>query len=102
MNTRHEVPLPIVGLAGFDAGLSEEEQGVQQAIHRFARDAMRPLGREIDRLPADAAYAQGSPFWDFHREALKLGFGPDATAGLDPAQAARMDGLAIEELAWSA
>jgi acyl-CoA dehydrogenase len=82
MNTRNEVPLPIVGLAGFDVGLSEEEQGAQQAVHRFARDVMRPLAREIDRTPADQAYAKGSPFWTFHAEALKLGVDPDAMSGL--------------------
>jgi alkylation response protein AidB-like acyl-CoA dehydrogenase len=100
MNTRHEVPLPSIGLAGFDAGLSEEEQGIQNAIHRFAKEVMRPLGREIDRLPADVAYAQGSPFWRFHAEALKLGIGSDGMPGLEPAQAARMEGMVVEEMAW--
>ena len=100
MNTHFEVPLPTVGLAGFDVGLSEEELGVQQAMHRFARDVMRPLGRETDRLPADQAYAPGSPFSQFHAEALKLGFDPDGMSRLEPAQAARLEGMAIEELAW--
>lgn len=100
MKAGREVPLPIVGLAGFDAGLSDEESGVQQAMHRFAREVMRPLGREIDRLPADVAYAPGSPFWVFHQEALKLGFDPDSLTGLDPAMAARMEGMVIEEMAW--
>jgi alkylation response protein AidB-like acyl-CoA dehydrogenase len=100
MSTRHEVPLPTVGLAGFDVRLSEEEQGVQQAIHRFAREVMRPLGREIDCMPADEAYAPGSPFWAFHQEALKLGIGADGMEGGDPDQAARMEGLVVEEMAW--
>ncbi|BAI74613.1 acyl-CoA dehydrogenase (plasmid) [Azospirillum sp. B510] len=100
MNARHVVPLPVVGLSGFDTGLNEEELGVQQAMHRFARDVMRPLGREIDRLPAEQAYCPGSPFWQYHVEAQKLGFGPDATSGLGPDQAARMEALVIEEMAW--
>jgi acyl-CoA dehydrogenase len=100
MDIRHEVPMPMVGLAGFDVGLSEEEQAVQQGMHRFARDVMRPLGRQIDRLPADEAYAPNSPFWQFHGEALKLGFGPDAMSGLDAEQAARMEGIVVEEMAW--
>lgn len=100
MSTRQEVPLPVVGLSGFDAGLSEEEQGVQDAMHRFARDVMRPLGREIDRIPADKAYLPGSPFWQFHAEAQKMGFDPEALAGMPPEQAARMDAIMIEELAW--
>lgn len=100
MSERHEVPLPAVGLAGFDAGLSEEEQGIQQAVHRFARDVMRPLGREIDRLPAEHAYAPGSPFWQFHAEAMKLGLDSDETNALEPARAARLNGLVVEELGW--
>lgn len=100
MEARHEVPLPVVGLAGFDAGLSEEEQGVQHAVHRFAREVMRPLGRELDRMPASDAYAPGSPFWQFHAEMQKLGIGPDGLASLPPEQAARMEGLLVTELGW--
>lgn len=100
MNERHEVPLPLVGLSGFDAAMSEEEQAAQHAMHRFAREVMRPLGREIDRLPAEQAYLPGSPFWQFHRQALELGMGPEATAGLPPAQAARIDGIVLEEMGW--
>lgn len=100
MSQAYEVPLPTVALAGFDAGLSEDEQGVQTAVHRFARDVMRPLGRELDRMPADQAYLPGSPFWQFHAEAQKLGMGPEAMAGLAPDAAARLEGLVISELAW--
>ena len=97
---RPEVPLPSVGLSGFDAALTQEEQTLQQGMHRFARDVMRPVGREIDRLPADRAYLPGSPFWAFHQEAAKLGFGPEAMAGVAPDLAARMEGVGIEEMAW--
>lgn len=100
MTTRLEVPLPVVGLSGFDIGLSEEEQGIQETMHRFARDVMRPLGREIDRLSADEAYLSGSPFWQYHLEMQKLGFGPEAMSGLTPAEAARMEGIVVEEMAW--
>jgi len=100
MSEQHAVPLPAVGLSGFDAALSEEEQGVQQGLHRFAREVMRPLAREIDRMPADQAYLPGSPFWQFHAEAQKLGLDPEAMAGMPPELAARMDGVIIEELAW--
>ena len=100
MSEKHEVPLPTVALAGFDAGLSEEEQGAQAGLHRFAREVMRPLGRELDKMPAEQAYLAGSPFWQFHAEALKLGLGGDAMAGLPPDAAARMEGLVVSELAW--
>lgn len=62
MSTPHEVPLPVVGISGFDAGLSEDELAVQQAVHRFAQDVMRPIGRELDRMPSEEAFLPGSPF----------------------------------------
>ncbi len=97
---RIEIPLPAVGLSGFDAALTQEELALQQGMHRFAREVMRPIGRELDRLPADQAYLPGSPFWTFHQEAAKLGFGPEAMAGVAPELAARMEGVGIEEMAW--
>ncbi|MGK5079169.1 acyl-CoA dehydrogenase family protein [Janthinobacterium sp. HLX7-2] len=100
MNTPQHVPLPVVGLSGFEANMSEEEGGAQAALHRFAADVMRPIARELDLMPADQAYLPESPFWQFHQEAFKLGLGPEALAGLDPAAAARMEGIVVEELAW--
>ncbi|WP_185642913.1 acyl-CoA dehydrogenase family protein [Burkholderia sp. Bp9140] len=100
MSISHHVPLPAVGLSGFEARLSEEEAGAQAALHRFAAEVMRPIGREIDKMPADEAYLPGSPFWQFHLEVAKLGLGPDALAGLEPAAAARMEAIVMEELGW--
>ena len=99
-DARAEIPLPTVVLSGFDAALTEEEQALQQGMHRFAREVMRPIGREIDRLPADQAFLAGSPFWSFIQEAAKLGFGSEAMAGIAPELAARMEGVGIEEMAW--
>ena len=74
---------PHVEISGFDAGLTEEQQSIQQTVHRFAAKVMRPLGRELDRLPADQAYAPGSPFWDFQKQISELGVGPEALHGLE-------------------
>ena len=95
-----QVPMPHVELSGFDAGLGEEERAIQQSVHRFAADVMRPLGRELDRMPADQAYAPGSPFWDYLQQAAALGLGPEGMVGMDPLQAARMESLVIAEMAW--
>ena len=100
MSSHPHVPLPVVGLSGFDAGLSPEAQGAQAGIHRFAAEVMRPIGRELDTMPADQAYLPGSPFWQFHAEAEKLGLGPEGMEGLPPDQAALLEGVVIEELAW--
>jgi acyl-CoA dehydrogenase len=94
------VPLPTTGLAGFDADLSEEETAAQDAAHRFARDVMRPIGRELDKMTAEEVCAQGSLLWNFHDQIVKMGFGPEGLVGLPPAQAARFEGLIVQELAW--
>lgn len=100
MEVPQHVPFPYTGRAGFDADLTEEELAAQDATHRFARDVMRPIGKLIDALPAEEAYAPGSPFWDFQLEISKLSLGPDGLIGLEPAQAARIEGLIVQELAW--
>ncbi|MBR0834226.1 acyl-CoA/acyl-ACP dehydrogenase [Bradyrhizobium manausense] len=91
---------PYVELSGFDAGFSEEERTIQQGVHRFAAQVMRPLGRELDRMPSENAYAPNSPFWDFHRELQKLGIGPGIEAGVEARAAARLESLVVAELGW--
>ena len=46
---------------------------LQEAAHRFARDVLRPAGRELDRMTAEDAIAPGSPYWAVFAEAAKLG-----------------------------
>lgn len=100
MTSNHHVPMPDVSRSGFEAGLSEEERSIQDGVHRFAKEVMRPLGRELDRMPAEEAFAPGSPFWDFHKQASQMGFGPDATQGMPPAATARIEAIVLEELSW--
>jgi acyl-CoA dehydrogenase len=95
-----KVPLPHVELSGFDVGLNEEQAAIQDTVHRFAVDVMRPIGRELDLMPADQAYAEGSPFWEFQRKAFELGMGPAITADMSPQEAARTEGLMIAEFGW--
>jgi alkylation response protein AidB-like acyl-CoA dehydrogenase len=100
MSEHIEIPLPEIALSGFDTGFSEEEQNIQEGLHRFAIEVMRPIGQELDRMSPDEAYQPGSPFWQFHEEVKKLGLGPEAMAGLSKEQMTRMEGIVIQELAW--
>ncbi|MET0994337.1 MAG: acyl-CoA dehydrogenase, partial [Mycobacterium sp.] len=52
--------LPYVELTGFEV-LNDEERGIQQAMHKFAHDVMRPAGIAIDKLSAEEAVAPDSP-----------------------------------------
>ena len=92
--------LPHVGLTGFETPLTEEEAGVQQVVHRFARDVLRPLGAELDRMSAEAVVAPGSPYYSVFAEYAKLGLDPTMMAELPPEVAIRMESLIGEELGW--
>ena len=92
--------LPHVELTGFEV-LSEEERAVQEAIHRFARDVMRPAGVKIDRLSAEEAILPGSPYWEFIMTTAASGIEFDAAAdGVAPEILARVQAIAVEELGW--
>ncbi|SMD09875.1 Acyl-CoA dehydrogenase [Desulfocicer vacuolatum DSM 3385] len=82
--------------------LSKEDIMLKKAAHEFARDVMRPVSQEMDRMTAAEAVAPGSPFWEFKKKAYELDLHtiliPDSYGGmgLTPLQLH----LVIEELAW--
>ena len=73
MRLSTELRLPLTGLTGFETPLGEEEQAIQQTVHRFARDVLRPLGEELDKMSAEQVVAPGSPYYSVFAEAAKLG-----------------------------
>jgi alkylation response protein AidB-like acyl-CoA dehydrogenase len=100
MKLKSRVTLPAVGLSGFEPPLSEEESAVQAGVHRFAREVMRPMGAELDRMTAEEAIAPGSPYYSLFTEYAKLGLDPAMLSELPPEIAIRMESLIGEELGW--
>jgi len=92
--------LPQVGLTGFETPLGEEENAIQQTVHRFARDVLRPVGRQLDRMAPEDVIAPGSPFWYALMESAKLGLDPQLIAQFPPETAVRIESLIGEELGW--
>ncbi|QUN32333.1 acyl-CoA dehydrogenase (plasmid) [Cupriavidus sp. KK10] len=92
--------LPAVGLTGFETPLSEEENAIQQTVHRFAREVLRPVGRELDRMTPEEVVAPGSPYWAAMMESAKLGLDPQLIAQFPPEVAVRIESLIGEELGW--
>jgi alkylation response protein AidB-like acyl-CoA dehydrogenase len=82
--------------------LSQEEKAIREAAHKFAKEVMRPISKEIDRMTAEQAIAKGSPFWKFLQQAYALGYHraafPEIVGGLGftPLQSH----LLMEELFW--
>lgn len=94
------VALPLAGMSGFETPLSEEETAIQSTVHRFARDVLRPVGRELDRMKPEEVIAAGSPFWAAMAESAKLGLDPQLIAQFPPEVAVRIESLIGEELGW--
>jgi len=91
---------PHVERAGFDPDLSGEERTLVENCHRFARDVLRPHGKALDRLSAAEVIAKDSPLWAVYAEYQKLGLDFASLDELEPAVAARLESLIVEELAW--
>jgi len=84
-------------------GLSREDILIRDTAREFAQKVMRPISRELDTMSAEAAVADGSPFWDFLAKAYELDFHtillPEyyGGQGLSPLQVH----LVFEEFGWA-
>lgn len=100
LKLKTELTLPAVGLTGFETPLSEEETAIQRIVHQFARDVLRPIGTELDKMSAEQVCAPGSPLWTAYEEVAKLGLDSNLLAEFDPATAIRLESLIGEEMGW--
>ncbi len=100
MQLSQTLNLPAVGLTGFETPLSEDERAIQESVHRFARDVLRPLGQELDRMSAEQVIAPGSPYYSVFAEAAKLGLDSDLLAQLPADMAVRVESMIGEEMGW--
>jgi len=100
MELKTELVLPAVGLTGFEPPLTELEVSVQETVHRFARDVLRPVGRELDRMSPEDAIAPDSPYYTVLAKAAELGMDPSFFEELEPEVAVRLESIVGEELGW--
>jgi len=82
--------------------LTEEDIILKTETNKFAREVMRPVAMDLDKMTAEEAIAPKSPFWDFMRKAYELSYhkitmpAEFGGAGLAPYQIQ----MVMEELAW--
>lgn len=100
MKLKKELGLPTVGMTGFEPPMSEEEQAIQHSVHQFAKNVLRPLGRELDTMTAEEVIAPGSPYYSVFAEAAKLGLDPDLLQQMPPDMAIRVESMIGEEMGW--
>lgn len=86
----------------YDIDLTPEELALKESAHAFARDVLRPVGIQLDRMDAADVVAPDSPLFDVLRQASELGFNrmgaPESMGGT--AISPRASTLVSEELAW--
>jgi acyl-CoA dehydrogenase len=95
-----EIKIPHLAYTGLDGDLTEEERSFQETLHKFARDVMRPIGEQLDKMTAEDVCADGSPLFDYLAQFKELGITPDGLLEMEPQQQARMVPLMQEELGW--
>ncbi len=100
LKLKTELTLPTVGLTGFETPLGEEEAAIQGVVHQFAKNVLRPIGQELDRMSAADVIAPGSPYWTVMAEAAKLGLDPELLGQFEPAVANRLESIIGEEMGW--
>jgi len=83
--------------------LTDEDKSIVNMAREFAREVIRPISIELDRMTAEEVVADGSPLWEFFRKAYELDFHtillPEVYGGpgLNPLQIH----LVFEEFGWA-
>lgn len=85
---------------GAEPEFSDTALAIQATVRRFAGEVLRPLGRQLDRMTAEAVIAPDSPLWAMYGQFAALGFGVDDLLALPPAERARTMAILFEELGW--
>ena len=92
-----------MGLIDLEVTLTEQEQAIRDTARRFARDVLRPVGAQLDRLEDPAAVIERqSVLWDVFKKywELQLDVLDSSSGDLSPAEHARLRFLTGEELGW--
>ncbi len=95
------IELPLLGIRGLEAALTEEEKAIQETAHRFAAEVMRPIGQKLDKMSPEEVVADGSPLHDFMAQVKASGLlDLGALAEMDNQQKARIFPILFEEFGW--
>lgn len=86
----------------YDIDLSPEELEIKAVAHKFAKEVLRPVGLQLDRITPEEVTAPDSPLFKVLKQASEIGFSRQGslqgTEGADISP--RASTLVSEELAW--
>ena len=95
-----EQPRVKLGRTGAEPELSDTEQQFQDMAHGFARDVLRPIGRQLDRMTPEQVIAPDSPYWVMRSKYKELQINPLTLSQLSPREIARINPIINEEFGW--
>ena len=85
-----------------NTGLTWEDATVRDTVYQFAKEVVRPVTRELDRMTAQQMIASGSPLYDLYAKSYQLGYHkmlfPESLGG--PGFTPLQKAIFIEEMAW--
>lgn len=87
----------------FETDLGDTERAIQETVHRFAAEVMRPVGQELDKMPdPQQTIETDSIIWDAMAKFGELGIDTLGTIDSEftPAENARIQAIICEELGW--
>ena len=90
-------------ITDIEVGLSDTERAIRDTAHRFARDVLRPAGKQLDQLhDPQEVIAPGSVLWDVFKKHREAGLSDmeSATYELSPFERSRLRAITSEELGW--
>jgi len=87
-----------LGPLGAEPPLPDLAGEFQRSLRSFAEKVMRPIGVELDRMQPEDVIAEGSPFWDFHKQYKELGIGFEAFAAMSLEEFSVVFPIIFEEL----
>ena len=87
----------------YEVDLSETERAMQETVHRFAEEVMRPVGQVLDKMPdPQQTIDEDSIVWTAMDKFGQLGINILGTIDdeFTPIENARMQAIICEELGW--
>lgn len=92
---------PNLGISGLEGTMTEEEKLIQQMAHRFAKEVMRPIGAQLDKMTPEEVIAEGSPLYTYLQQVVDSGLlDLSAIAEMTNEQKSRMIPIIFEEFGW--
>jgi len=96
-----QISPPKLGISGLTGTLSEEEKLIQEMAHRFAKDVMRPIGEQLDKMTPEEVVAEGSPLYSVFQQLVESGlFDLQSILEMSNEQKSRIMPLIFEEFGW--